>query len=62
MKNIKQKKRKGISFSEMPSQGCILSRKLILCDSTNGALTCAGTAVNAGISVDNVLTVTLRDC
>ena len=61
MKNIKQKKRKGISFSEMPSQGCILSRKLILCDSTNGALTCAGTAADALICIDFELSVAHAD-
>lgn len=36
---LRQKKRKGISFSEMPSPGYVLNQELILCDSTNRALT-----------------------
>ena len=37
-------------------------RKLALRDSTYGASTSAGTAVNASVSVDYVLAVTLGDC
>lgn len=38
-REIKAEKRKGISFSEMPSPGYVLNQELILCDSTNRALT-----------------------
>jgi len=61
MIKIKQKKRKGISFSEMPFPGCVLSQKLILCDSTNRALTCAGTAADALICIDFKLSVAHAD-
>ena len=58
---IRQKKRKGISFSEMPFPGRVLSQELILCDSTNGALTCAGTATDALICIDFELSVAHAD-
>lgn len=58
---LRQKKRKGISFSEMPSPGYVLNQELILCDSTNRALTCAGTAADALICIDFKLSVAHAD-
>ena len=58
---LRQKNRKGISFSEMPSPGYVLNQELILCDSTNRALTCAGTAADALICIDFKLSVAHAD-
>ena len=45
----------------MPSPGYVLNQELILCDSTNRALTCAGTAADALICIDFELSVAHAD-
>ena len=40
----------------------VLDLKLFLSGSANRTYTCASTTVNALIGVDNILTVSLRDC